>query len=275
MADRMIYSERAQFDELTMHYLDTKTSGDTIICIHGLWGRAETWKSFMLKYRDRYRVIAPDLRGHGYSSKPQTPYTGKIMCDDIANLMKHLSIENAVVLGHSQGGRIAAHLAFYHPERVSKVAILDKSADGLDPDLEIDNTAIHRDPLTHDWPLPFKTLEEARTFIRDEMDNPFSFDHFMLSLTETNEGYGMLFSQDAIGSLKANDVSWFDILHKISCPALIMRTSSHEAVSNEDWDRMKSLISDCTAVEMSHPDHNVHRSNPDEFYSFIDAFINS
>ncbi len=172
-----------------------------------------------------------------------------------------------------RGGRIAAHLAYYHPDKVTKVAILDKSANGLDPNLSVNNNITYQDPLTHNWPMPFKDLEEARIFIRDEMDNPLSFDHFMLSLTEAKQGYTMMFSQNAIGSLKANDTSWFHILPGIKCPTLIMRTSSHEAVPSKDWDQMISLISNCTAVEMSHPDHNVHLANPEAFYSCIDDFL--
>lgn len=268
-----VYNDYAELDEITLHYLDTKTDKEPIICIHGLWGRGETWKQFMYRYGHKYRVIAPDLRGHGYSEKPSSPYTADVMCADIAKLMDHLDISSAIILGHSQGGRIAAHLAHLYPSYVEKVAILDKSANGLDPGLPIDNSIIHKDPLTHDWPLPFKSLEEARTFLRDEMVTPLSFDHFMLSLTESEDGYDMLFSQDAIGSLKANDTSWFHILESIKCPALIMRTSSKEAVSDEDWERMKSLIENCTAVEMSHPDHNVHTANPEAFYGCIDLFI--
>lgn len=273
MSTFSIHSSYAKLSEVSLHYLDTKTEGEVIICIHGLWGRAEVWKSFMNAYGSRYRVIAMDLRGHGYSDKPNTPYTAKSMCDDIAELMAYLSIESAVVLGHSQGGRVAAHLAYYHPKRVKKVAILDKSASGLDPTLAVDNSITHKDPLTHDWPIPFKTIEDARSFIIDSMDDHLSFGYFMLSLTEVEDGYGMLFDQNAIGSLKANDVSWFNILSDITCPTLLMRTSSHEAVNDEDWDRMKSLLSNCTAVEMSHPNHNVQHSDTTEFYAYIDKFI--
>lgn len=52
-----------------------------------------------------------------------------------------------------------------------------------------------------------------------------------------------------------------------------MRTSSHEAITDMDWDKMKSLLKNCTAVEMSHPDHNLHRANPEEFCGYIDEFI--
>lgn len=275
MSKLKVYSEYADLDQVKIHYLDTKTTGDTIICIHGLWGRGETWKSFMYRYGTKYRVIAPDLRGHGYSDQPDAPYTPECMCSDIQKLMDHLQIDKAIVLGHSQGGRIAAHLAYYNPDRVIKLGILDKSANGIDPGTPVNNDIKHEDPLTQHWPLPFKTLESARTFIRDEMDNPLSYDHFMLSLTETDQGYGMLFSQEAIGSLKANDVSWFDLLPQIKCPTLLMRTSSHEGVSDDSWNKMNALLPNCTSVEMAHPDHNVHLADPEAFYACIDDFINS
>lgn len=268
-----LHSECAKLDEITLHYLDTKTEGDVIICIHGLWGRGETWRSFMNAYGKKYRVIAVDLRGHGYSDKPHLPYTAKVMCDDIAQLMNHLSIDSAIILGHSQGGRIGAHLASYYPEKVKKLAILDKSANGLDELTTVDNTVLHKDPLTHDWPDTFKTLESARSFLMDTLEEALSYSYFMLSLTEGADGYEMLFNKSAIGSLKAHDFQWFSILPSIKCPTLLMRTASHEAISDEDWAKMQNLLHDCTAVEMSHPDHNVQHSHTTEFYGYIDAFI--
>ncbi len=269
-----IGSAYATLDQVTLHYLDTRTEGDVIICLHGLWGRGETWKHFMSRYGDHYRVIAPDWRGHGYSDKPDTPYTAQVICDDIAQLMDHLGIENAIVLGHSQGGRIAAHLAFYHPEKVAKVGILDMSADGLDPNMAVDDASIKRSLFTYGWPETFESLEQARTFLRDKMESLMSYDHFMLSLTEKNSGYGMLFSQSAICSLKTNDTNWYHLLPEIKCPALLMRTSSHEAVPEADWNKMQAMLPNCTTAEMSDPDHNVHLANPEEFFDCIDKFIN-
>lgn len=270
-----IHSDFVKLDEITMHYLDTKTEGEVIICIHGLWGRGETWRSFMHAYGDRYRVIALDMRGHGYSDKPNTPYTAKAMCGDIAELMDRLHIESAVVLGHSQGGRIGAHLAAYYPEKVKRLAILDKSASGLDERQTVDDAIIHKDPLTHDWPNTFKTLESARSFLIDTLEEALSYGYFMLSLVEGKEGFEMLFDKKAIGSLKAHDFNWFSILPSIKCPTLLMRTSSHEGIPDEDWTKMQNLLPDCTPVEMSHPDHNVQHSNTTEFYGFVDGFINA
>tara|TARA_Y100001933_G_scaffold253856_1_gene294753 strand:+ start:303 stop:1133 length:831 start_codon:yes stop_codon:yes gene_type:complete len=264
----------AQLQDITLHYLDTGFAGEVIICIHGLWGRSETWKGFMQKYGGRYRVIALDLRGHGYSDKPlDKPYTGSVLADDIAAFMDHLNIETANLVGHSQGGRVAAYLAHRHPDKVKKLAILDMSAEGQALGTPVDKDKAHKDPLTHAWPLPFDSLERARSFLRDTFNNPFSFDHFMLSLTESEDGYDMLFSQEAIGSLKAHETEWYHILPDIQCPVLLMRTSAHDAVPTPSWIKMIKMIEKCIAVEMSHPDHNVHHTNYGEFYGHIDTFL--
>jgi pimeloyl-ACP methyl ester carboxylesterase len=67
-----------------------------------------------------YRVIALDNRGHGHSAKlydPAAYHTG-VMAEDARNLLDHLGIERADVMGYSMGARITAFLALLHPERV-------------------------------------------------------------------------------------------------------------------------------------------------------------
>ncbi|WP_211296438.1 alpha/beta fold hydrolase [Paenibacillus donghaensis] len=58
-----IYRNIAKLNNVELFYLDTQTEGPVILCLHGRWGRAETWVDFMKHYGDHYRVIAPDQRG--------------------------------------------------------------------------------------------------------------------------------------------------------------------------------------------------------------------
>ena len=54
---------------------------------------------------------------------------------------------------------------------------------------------------------------------------------------------------------------------------MLVRSSSHEGISDEDFIKMQSLILNCIAHEMSHPDHNVHLANKEEFYKYFDEFL--
>lgn len=97
----------------------------------------------------------------------------------------------------------------------------------------------------------------------------------MNSLVEDVEGYHMLYSAQAMAANIAYYLEWFDLLPKIKCPVMLVRARGQEAVTDDDFRRMRSLIPDCMAFEMSHPDHNVHLGNRQEFYGYLDRFLST
>jgi len=125
-----IYRNIANLNSLDMFYFDTNTEGPTILCLHGRGGRAETWFDFIQHYGKHYRVIAPDQRGHGLSSKPISEYTTEEMARDIIELLDFLKINSVIFVGHSMGGAVVGYLSAVYPKYVKAVAILDKSAAG-------------------------------------------------------------------------------------------------------------------------------------------------
>lgn len=274
MGNVKIYRNIAKLKNIDMFYFDTKTEGQTILCLHGRWGRAETWYDFIQQYGEHYRIIAPDQRGHGLSSKPISRYTAEKMAEDIVELLELLKIESVILIGHSMGGRVAGYLTALYPMYVKALAILDKSASGpAKPNpLPLDQIPAI-DPLTKDWPLPFSSLSEARDFIQQTMDSSLSYQYFMNSLVETVEGYQMMFSSQAMAANIAYEENWFHLLPNIKCPVLLIRAKGSGAISDEDYIRMQSLIPNRLAYEVSHPDHNVHLANKEEFYRYFDMFL--
>ncbi|MGL4441334.1 MAG: alpha/beta fold hydrolase [Bosea sp. (in: a-proteobacteria)] len=98
--------------------------GEPIVLVHGFASNhAVNWVNtswVRTLTRDGRRVIALDNRGHGQSERLHDPaaYHANIMADDVANLMDHLAIARADVMGYSMGARITAHLALAHPSRL-------------------------------------------------------------------------------------------------------------------------------------------------------------
>jgi pimeloyl-ACP methyl ester carboxylesterase len=105
-----------------IHYTD-EGQGEPVILIHGFAANADwNWRApgVLGAIRDSgYRVIAPDMRGHGLSDKPETPeaYGGE-MAEDIVRLMDHLGIAKAHVIGYSMGAFITLKLITLHPDRL-------------------------------------------------------------------------------------------------------------------------------------------------------------
>lgn len=99
-------------------------SGKDIILIHGLFGRLENLGMVAKALAENFRVTSVDVRNHG-DSFHDTVMDYPTMAQDIVALMEHLTIKNAVVLGHSMGGKIAMELALTFPQLVEKLIVAD------------------------------------------------------------------------------------------------------------------------------------------------------
>lgn len=96
----------------------------TVLAIHGITASHVCWAELAALLPD-VRVVAPDLRGRGRSRELPGPYGMPTHADDVAALLDHLGVEQAVVVGHSMGGFVTLVLADRHPERVSSALLVD------------------------------------------------------------------------------------------------------------------------------------------------------
>jgi pimeloyl-ACP methyl ester carboxylesterase len=114
------------------HEVGYRLAGDgdeTILLIHGMAGSSRTWRDVQPALAERYRVIAPDLLGHGESAKPMGDYSLGAHASGLRDLLAHLGIERATVVGQSLGGGVALQLAYQHPELCERLVLV--SSGGL------------------------------------------------------------------------------------------------------------------------------------------------
>ena len=89
----------------------------------------EVWKIHQVSEFSRdHRVIIMDYRGTGQSGKPSIPYTTQMFADDAMALLDHLEASEAVVCGHSMGGRVAQLMALDHPSRIKALVLASTGA---------------------------------------------------------------------------------------------------------------------------------------------------
>ncbi len=101
-------------------------AGEPVVLIHGFtsniegWNQNDVWDSLAREYR----VVALDLRGHGKSGKPHAPEMyGVHLATDVINLMDHLEIDRAHIVGYAMGARIAGYWLAIRPERFLSVVL--------------------------------------------------------------------------------------------------------------------------------------------------------
>jgi len=104
--------------------------GAPLLLLHGHPQTLMMWEKVAPTLAEHFFVVAPDLRGYGKSSKPQSdadhrPYSKRVMAEDQIALMAHFGFQRFAVCGHDRGGRVGYRLALDHPGAVSKLAVLD------------------------------------------------------------------------------------------------------------------------------------------------------
>jgi pimeloyl-ACP methyl ester carboxylesterase len=106
--------------------------GPAVILIHGLAASLFSWRHTMLPLaRAGYRVIAYDNRGFGFSEKPARGYTNRDYVMLLLSLLDSLKVDEAILVGHSMGGAIAAEAALARPERVRALVMVDAAGMGV------------------------------------------------------------------------------------------------------------------------------------------------
>lgn len=109
---------------IDLHYLD-KGAGEVVVLLHGLGSRASDWGPQIAALATRYRVVAPDLRGHGDSPAPPRPWGIADFADDVLRLLDRLGVARAHVAGLSLGGMVAMEIASRASQRLSALCIIN------------------------------------------------------------------------------------------------------------------------------------------------------
>jgi len=137
-----------------------------LLLLHGFPQTHAIWHRVAQRLGRRYRLVMPDLRGYGDSSKPaglpdHSNYSKRAMAQDMVELMAQLGHPRFGLVGHDRGGRVAHRLALDHSERVSRLCVID-IAPTLDmyaaTDMRFASLYYHWFHLIQPAPLPERML---------------------------------------------------------------------------------------------------------------------
>jgi pimeloyl-ACP methyl ester carboxylesterase len=123
-----VESRTVQVAGCRVHYLaEGPAGGPVVVLVHGLGGRAEDWRKLAPYFvKAGYRVYLPDLPGYGRSEQPaEFSYSVHDEAEAVVGFLDALKLKQVDLGGWSMGGGIVQHVAFRHPERVSKLMLFD------------------------------------------------------------------------------------------------------------------------------------------------------
>jgi pimeloyl-ACP methyl ester carboxylesterase len=189
--------------------------GTPVILLHGGLANSNYWGHQIPALARHYRVIALDSRGHGRSSRTDTPIGYDLMASDVLALMDHLHIARAALVGWSDGAIIGLDIAIHHPERLTRLYAFAANSD----------------------PSGVKDVDQSPVFTAYEARAAAEY----ARLSPTPDGFKPFL--DNISTMWAKEPNFTaDQLRGINVPTWIVDADHDEAIKRENTDHMAALI---------------------------------
>jgi len=275
---------------LRLHWLDWgNPDAPPLILLHGGMDHGRSWDQVAMRLRDRWRLIVPELRGHGDSAwTSDGDYSMAGYVYDLAQLIHQQKLAPVTIVAHSLGGNISLRYAGLYPDNVRKLIAIEGL--GPSPDRVAEEQAKSTGERLREWierkrelsarrPKRYASLEEAATRMRDK--NGFltreMADHLTLYGVNQNEDgtYSWKFD-NYVRAWPPTDMS-HDELQKlwgrITCQTLLIYGKESWA-SNPLEDGRIEAFNNRPDVEMfDRAGHWVHHDRFDDFVSLTEEFI--
>ena len=280
----------------TYAYRDYGASENVIVFVHGNESSSFSFETAFPQFTNKYRVIAPDLRGYGHSTNHTPALKADIFVEDLKLLFDHLKLKKFALLGWSLGGGVVMKFASRYPEYVSKLILYHSiGAQGLpfylpgDKDasqkvrpknieevktipevLEVENALQDKDEAKVEKRLKEKFFngknqmnpEVLKECVTESMKQKSYINSVQIlnsyNITEENNGVS-----DGTGEVK-----------RIQCPVLLIYGTDDAHIPVEEGERTQRLLGEKAQLKVFEKcGHFAILHYPDEFVSLMDGFI--
>lgn len=261
-------------------YVRVGGSGPAVVLIHGFGDTGDMWTPLAVALAKNHRVIVPDLRGMGLSSKPDGGYDKKTQASDIRAILDKLGIDKADIVGHDIGVMVAYAYAARYPDKTTKLVVMDGPVPGIAP-----WDKIVRLPVL--WHFDFGGKDALRLvqgreriymdrFWNDFAGDPSKFDE------GTRAHYAKLYARP--GAMKAGFAQFQSIRKDTEDNAEFMKTmltmpvlavGAEKSFGAMQAEQMRNAATNVTEVIVPGSGHWLMEEAPAETVKAVQSFLNS
>jgi pimeloyl-ACP methyl ester carboxylesterase len=212
---------------IRLRVIDRVGGDPVIVCLPGLTANANAFDGYVVAgLAPRFRVVALDLRGRGFSDKLATGYSMPDHAADVLGVLDSLHLDRVVLCGHSFGGLLSMYLAARRPDRISQAILVDAAAQIHPNAVEMIKPALTR--LDQTWP-------SWEDYINDMKQLPYYYDGWWDAIIEnwyrsdvqidavTGEVAVQIYGPGILEALtRALDVNWMELVKSIHQPVLLI-----------------------------------------------------
>ena len=257
-------------------------TGPAVVLLHGYGETGDMWAPMAADLMRDHKVIVPDLRGLGLSSKPSAGFDKKTQASDVAAVMDAVGVTRADVITHDIGNMVGFAFAMLHPERVRRFVLIDAPVPGVGPWEEI-----LKNPLL--WHFRFggpdmeRLVAGRERIYLDRFWNEFSADPKKFD-EQSRRHYAQLyalpgamhsgfeqfhaFDQDAI-----DNRAMLAAKGKLKMPVLALGGEKSFGLTMAEV--MRAAADDVTADVVPDSGHWIMEENPDATVKLVRAFLDA
>jgi pimeloyl-ACP methyl ester carboxylesterase len=240
----------------------------TALLVHGLTGRADAFRALAGELQSRglagWRLLALDLRGRGATGRVEGPVGIPVHTADLLALMDREGLDQVAYVGHSLGAMIGVHLAAHHPDRVSRLVLVDGGSDVTDEVDALLSPVVER--LERTYPSREAYVEYLRglPIFEDRWDE--NLELYFAGDVRPADGGGWRHHADLEtieeDREKMRGFQLSELWPRIRCPTLVLLSTVGLAGPDQgfilpprDARRMQETIPECTLVEVEDTNH--------------------
>ena len=243
--------------------------GKQLVVLHGLFGMSDNWQTHGKSWADAgFEVHLLDLRNHGQSPHSDA-HNYQIMAADVLEYFNAHNLEQAIVLGHSMGGKVAMLFASQNPTRTEKLIVVDIAPKGY---------PVHHDEIIQalralDFDV-IKTRGAADEKLSAHLSIP-SIRQFLLKSLywKTKEQLALRFNLDAIENNIQMVGEPLAALAYYDQPTLFIRGALSNYIKDSDFSLIHKHFPQAQIVTIPNAGHWVHAEQATQFAVEIDKFL--
>lgn len=250
--------------------------GQTIIALHGLYASSDSWMGLVHDLSRTYQIILVDLRNHGRS--PHSPdHSYSAISSDLLELYEELSIEKAILMGHSMGGKAAMHFALRHPERVKGLIIEDISP--LAYPMEHENVSYHKkiiDALLSLTLVNYVTRQEVENVLSASIPDKILCRFLLKNLHRDKEGklewrINLQVLRNNLSQIMENVID--DKNKVVTIPSLFFKGDLSKYISKEDENAISMIFSQSEILTVEGISHWIHNEQQTAFLKNVNQYL--
>lgn len=281
-------SFRYESQGLDLHYAEWGSpDAPPLVLLHGGLDHCRSWDRVATALADEWRVIAPDLRGHGDSAHAPGRYAMECWVHDLAELVRQLDLAPLAIVAHSLGGNIALRYAGIYPDRVARLVAIEGL--GPAPAIRAEREAVPPDERLRRWMdrwrvalarAPRRYPDLATALARMASENP----HLSPELARHLTIHGLRANEDGSLSWKFDNMVRVEqpvdltgaelavLWSRITCPTLLVYGADSWASNPAEDGRARHFRNARVSLYPS-AGHWVHHDQCDAFVAEVRIFL--